>query len=103
MRLLCIGFALSVFAFACGGSDGGDAESYDTYQDCFDDHTMVESLSFHDAVVVCCIDHPIDGHKLACGATSADCVTYLGANLTSSATTDQVQMACDDYAVQKDQ
>jgi len=102
MRLLCIGFALSVFAFACGSDSSGE-EAFDTYQECFDDHTMEEHLEFQEAVVVCCTDHPIDGHKLACGATAADCVTYLGANLTSSASQADIQAACDEYETQKNQ
>jgi hypothetical protein len=94
---------LSVFAFACGSDDSSGEEAYDTYQECFDDHTMVENLEFQKAVVVCCIDHEIGGQKLACGATSADCVTYLGTNLTSSATQADVQAACDEYETQKGQ
>lgn len=102
MRLLCIGFVLCLSTVACSDDHGGGEEAYDTFQECFDDHTMVESLPFQDAVVVCCISHPIDGHTLVCGATAADCVTYLGDNLTSSATDAEVQAACDDYATQKD-
>jgi hypothetical protein len=62
---------------------------------------MVESLPFLQAVVVCCLDHPIDGAKEACGAGAADCVTYLGANLTSSATQAEIEAACDEYVRQK--
>jgi hypothetical protein len=98
MRLLCIGFALSVFAAACGSDSSGE-EAFDTYQDCFDEHTMEEGLDFQEAVVVCCIDHEIDGHKLVCGDTAADCVTYLGDNLSTSG---DIQAACDEYETQKD-
>ena len=103
MRLLCIGFALSLFSFACSDDHSSGEEAYSTYQDCFDDHTMEEGLDFEKAVVVCCIDHEIDGQKLACGATAADCVTYLGANLTSSATQADIDAACAEYETQKGQ
>lgn len=83
---------------ACGKSG---EQAYGSYQACFDDHTMVESLPFQEAVVVCCTDHAIDGHKLACGADASACVTYLGANLTSSATAADVMAACTEYEIQK--
>jgi len=80
------------------GSNPPDAEPYDTYQDCFDDHHVTESLSVHDSIVVCCLDHPIAGVKPACGATAPDCETYLGTNLaTTSATPAEVTMSCADY------
>jgi len=90
-------FALTL---GCGGG-GNDAEPYDTYQECFDDHTIEESLSIHDAIVVCCLDHPIAGVHPSCGDTSAACQTYLGTNLTTTATAAEVTMACDDYITEK--
>jgi hypothetical protein len=96
--LLCLGLA---FAEGCGGGNSTDAEPFDTFQACFDEHHVTESLPVHDAIVVCCIDHPIAGKKPACGATAADCMTYLGTNLSSSsATTDEVTMACADFETQ---
>lgn len=97
MRLLCIGALL--FAMSCSH----DHEGYSTFQDCYDDHTIEEGLSFQEAVVVCCIDHEIDGESGVCGATAADCVTYLDANLTSTATSADTQAACDEYETQKGQ
>lgn len=95
--------SLSMFA-ACGSDDGEDAEAFPTFQECFDDHHNVEQLSVNNAIVVCCIDHPINGTKLVCGADAAACKTYLGTNLTStSATPAEVDAACADYATQKDQ
>jgi len=96
MRLLCIGL---LFAFA--GCHDHEHEGFDTFQACFDDHTMEENLPFQEAVVVCCLDHPIDGKKEACGVTAPECVTYLTANLTSSGTTTEVEAACDEYISQK--
>jgi len=96
--LVTLGLAL---AAGCGGG-GTDAEPFDTFQACFDEHAVTESLPVQQAIVVCCIDHPINGVAPACGATAADCVTYLGANLAStSATTDEINMACADYETQK--
>ena len=101
MRFNLFAFASTVLVFAaCGNSN--DTGAYPTYQACFDDHHSVETLSIHDAIVVCCLDHPIDGHTLACGADAADCMTYLSANLSStSATAAEVTTACTDYQTQK--
>lgn len=93
--------ALSLFT-ACGGHDHG---SYDTYQACFEDHTIGESLPVQQAIVICCLDHPIAGMgSPVCGDTTAACATYLGANLTAaSATPADVTAACQDYVTQKGQ
>lgn len=76
-------------------------ESYDTYQECFDDHTSVEKLPIDEAIVVCCLEHPIAGVSPACGNSKSDCIFYLTDNLdqTSASTTD-VMDACADYASQ---
>lgn len=90
---------LLLFCIAC--HDDHDHEGFHTFQACFDDHTMEESLPFQQAVVVCCLDHPIHGVTEACGTTQADCVTYLTANLTSSATQAEIDAACTEYVTQK--
>jgi hypothetical protein len=89
--------AAVLFCVACGHSHDG----YSTFQACFDEHVGAEALPFQEAVVVCCLDHPIDGVKEACGTNAANCVLYLDANLTSTATEAEVQAACDEYARQK--
>ena len=93
-------FALAavLFCFACHDHDH---DGYSTFQACFDEHTMEESLPFQEAVVVCCLDHPINGVDEACGANAAECVTYLTANLTSTATMVEVMTACTEYETQK--
>ena len=67
MRLFAIGsfiaFAMSMFLGACGHDHGG---AYATYQKCFDDHTMAESLPFQEAVVICCSEHEIAGSAADC-------------------------------------
>lgn len=105
MRLaiaLCL--TLAPFAFAaCGGDDGGGEEAFDTFQDCFDDHHTEEALPTQQAIVVCCLEHPIGGVTEVCGADAAACMTYLATNLsTSSATSAEVSAACTDYETQKD-
>jgi hypothetical protein len=94
MRLALAALLLSV---ACGDHDHG---GYPTYQVCFDEHIGAEALPFYQAVIICCADHPIDGVGEVCGQTAAACVTYLGSNLTSTATQQEVQAACDEYIVQ---
>ncbi len=76
-------------------------EAYPTYQECFDDHTEVEKLPVMEAIVVCCIDHPIAGTKPACGLTKPDCINYLTANLDqTSASTVEVMDSCAEYITQ---
>lgn len=96
-------FALVAFLVcaACGGHEA-DNEPYPTYQECFDDHTKVESLPVKEAIVVCCLEHPIAGVMPVCGNTAAECVAYLNANLSAtSASGTDVMAACDDYIAKK--
>jgi hypothetical protein len=101
MRLVLTAILFSTLAFACGHDDG--EEAFDTYQACFDDHTSGgEMLPVKEAIVVCCLEHPIAGHTEVCGATTADCMTYLSTNLSAtSATATEVSEACMDYVTQK--
>lgn len=96
--------ALSALSFAaCGGDDDNDDEGFDTFQACFDDHHGEEGLSVGQAIVVCCLDHPINGVTEVCGADAAACTTYVTANVTStSATSTEISAACTDYQTQKD-
>ena len=94
MRALCVGIAL--FAFACHDHDHAD---YASLQACWDVHTNEEHLGFQEALVVCCLDHL--GSPDTCGKTAPECVTYVGANLTSTATSTEIETACDEYIVQK--
>lgn len=96
----CSGLALALaLAASCGG--GGDDESYDTFQACFDDHHGEEGYDAMQAITICTLDHPVKGVDLEF-ATAAECVTYVTANLTTgSATTAEIQAGCDDYITQK--
>ena len=100
MKLLALLFVSTLVMplVACGDDP---PESYATYQECFDDHTQKESLPVGEAITVCCIDHPIMDVKPACGATQADCINYLTANLNqTSASPGEVMSACADYITQ---
>jgi hypothetical protein len=100
MRAILIAL-VACLPFGCG-DDGHDATPFTSFQACFDNHTDVELLPTHTAIVVCCLDHPIVGMSPACGDTEADCINYLTANLNQTdASTTQVMDACVDYISQK--
>ena len=91
--MIALPFAVS----ACGGDDA-DNEAFDTLQDCFDDHHGTEGLPIDQAIVVCCVDHPIAGVHPSCGSTEAACQTHVDAELDpASATTDEIATACQEY------
>jgi hypothetical protein len=101
MKLAVVLFSFVVIG-AAGCEDGHDHSAYTTYQACFDQHTMKEKLPLQEAIVVCCLDHPIDGVSPACGDTKPDCINYLTANLNqTSASTTEVMDACTEYVSQK--
>lgn len=93
MRLVC--FALVSVLAACHSHD----EAYATYQACYVDHHEEESLSVSESIIVCCLDHPIEGDT-GCGTTAAECVTYLTGKVMGP-TSDEIMSACDEYVVQK--
>ncbi len=100
LRSLVLAFVLCMPAATGCGEDG--PEAFPTYQECFDDRAVDNAVPVKEAIVVCCTDHAIAGVKPVCMGTRADCINYLTAgNLdqTSASTTD-VQEACDDYIAQ---
>jgi hypothetical protein len=95
-------FAFTLLLIGSVGCKDDPEEAYATYQECFDDHTMVETLPAQEAIVVCCLEHPINGISPACGDIKADCINYLTINLNqTSASTTTVMDACADYVTQK--
>jgi len=95
--LLCAG---------CGNSGTKDADPFDTFQACYDEHHTTEGFSTQRAIEICCIDHPIGGAKAntVCGDTAASCTTYVTANLmdsTDSTLTSDISTACTDYVVDR--
>jgi len=95
-------FASSLVLTACSDSKE-DAEPFDTLQACYDDHHNTEMLPVTQAIVVCCVDHPIAGVHPSCKDTQADCVTHVTAELGSSVIASDVQAACTDYIKQLSQ
>jgi len=90
-----------LFLFACGGDDGDT--DYLAFRECFVEHTAVESLPVEQAIVVCALDHTVNGSTLDF-ATAAECEAYMDANLEDfDATTAQIMAACADYIIQKDE
>jgi hypothetical protein len=92
--------SLSLVLAACGDSKS-DADPFDTLQACFDEHHNMESLSVHDAIVVCCLDHPIAGVHPSCKDTQADCVAHVRAELTATTLDADIAAACTTYIMQK--
>ncbi len=93
-----LAFAALLFCVACGHDH--DEEGFDTFQACYDDHHNEEMLGIQEAIVVCCLDHPISGVSEVCGADATSCVTYLSTNL-SGPTQAEVMAACTEYETQK--
>jgi len=88
--------ALSL-TLGCGGGDS-EEEAYDTLDDCFVDHTQVDALPVVEALVVCCLEHPIAGVAPSCGATQDECEAHVGEEIDVSEASDQeVIDACTDY------
>ncbi|MBL0215343.1 MAG: hypothetical protein IPQ07_15835 [Myxococcales bacterium] len=100
MKLAAALFALLVIGSV--GCKDDPPEAYPTYQECFDDHTTHEMLPVMEAIVICCLEHPIAGVAPVCGDTKPDCINYLTNNLNqTSASTIEVMDACADYVTQK--
>lgn len=101
MRIAIVRSLLTVplLLAACHHDDA--AEPFDTLQACFDEHHNMESLSVHDSIVVCCLDHPIAGVHPSCKDSQADCVTHVDAQLDPSVSLTDIQAACTDYIAQK--
>ena len=95
-------FALPLAIAACGDSTA-DADPFDTLQACFDEHNKEESLPVQQAIVVCCVDHPIAGIHPSCTDTQAACVTHVRGELDSTVSDADISAACTDYITKKGQ
>lgn len=105
MRSIASLFLASIFVLslaACGDDEGSGEEAFANFQDCFDDHhDGDESLSVENAITVCVLEHPIAGALLDFD-TSAECQTFVAANLDDAdATAEQITAGCDEYIAQK--
>jgi hypothetical protein len=102
MRFVLFAFVSTAFLFAACHDHEHDA--YDNFQKCFEDHTMVEALPVDQAIVICCIEHPLGSapQNTACGADAQACVTFVTANVAAgTATAAQITMGCDEYVTQR--
>jgi hypothetical protein len=97
--LASISLIVPLILAACGGGD--DAEPFDTLQACYDEHHNEESLPVQDAIVVCCLDHPIAGVHPSCKDTQADCVAHVDTELDPSVGSADIQAACTEYITEK--
>ena len=100
---LTLGLVLALVVPACSSSEPVDADPFDTLQACYDEHhSGGESLPIQQAIVTCCLDHPIAGQKApTCLNTQADCVTHVRAALASSILDADIAAACMTYISQK--
>jgi hypothetical protein len=98
--LLAVSLALPLVLAACGDSEM-DADPFDTLQACYDEHHTTEALTVQQAIVVCCLDHPIAGVHPSCRDTQADCVTHVRAELGAAVLDSDIAAACTTYISQK--
>jgi hypothetical protein len=97
-------FVVPLVLAACSDDKNNqDAEPFDTLQDCFDDHHNEEHLTTKEALVVCCVDHPIGDQKLhpSCGDTLDACKTHVRGEIDTSVTDTDIGDACADYLNRK--
>lgn len=95
--------ALPLVLTACGSNNPVDADPFDTLQACYDDHhSGSEHLPIQQAIVTCCLDHPIANMKApTCLNTVADCVAHVRAALDASILDADINAACTTYISQK--
>jgi hypothetical protein len=99
--VFCVGVA---HTFGCSSdSKPVDADPFDTFQMCYDDHHVTEGFGVQKALEICCIDHPIGGAKAntVCGDTAASCTTYVNANVSPAPAASDVSTACSDYVISR--
>lgn len=96
-------YAASVAAFlllsACGHSHSSG--SYDSLQQCFDDHHNDESLPIDQSIVICCLEHPIGGSTTPCGDTQSACEAFVRDALDNTVTAADISAGCAIYIEQK--
>lgn len=95
--------ALPLALTACSNKEEADNEPFDTFQDCYDDHQPpTASFTVQEAIVICCLDHPIGGTPApTCPKIQVDCVTHVRAALDPSILDADITAACMTYISQK--
>lgn len=98
MRFLaCV--VLGLFAVGC--SDDGPKE-FETYQGCYDELTLQDNRMKIEAIVACCLEHPIAGTAPSCGDDQSACINYLTVNLAQTdADITAKSEACTAYIMQR--
>jgi len=95
MRSLASCVVLGLLALGCG-EDG--PKEFPSYQECFDELTLDDGRMKIDAIVACCLEHPINGTAPSCGADQSECINYLTVNLAQTDADITVQTeACTAY------
>ncbi len=83
-------------------NSAADDDAFDTLQACYDEHHGSENLTVQQAIVTCCLDHPIGGQAApTCLNTQADCVTHVRPLLDTSVLDADISAACTTYISQK--
>jgi hypothetical protein len=101
--LLASFLAFPLTLTACSNNEPVDADPFDTLQACYDEHHGGdEHLPIQQAIVTCCLDHPIAGMKApTCLDSKADCVTHVRAALDVSILSADIDAACMTYITEK--
>ncbi len=88
---------------ACSSNSPADNDPFTTLQACYDDHhSGTDHLPIQQAIVTCCLDHPIGGMAApTCLDTQADCVAHVRAALDPSILDADITAACMIYISQK--
>lgn len=88
---------------ACSDDNKADADPFDTLQACYDEHhSGDEHLPIQQAIVTCCLDHPIANMMApTCLDTQADCVTHVRDALDPSILGADIDAACMTYITEK--
>lgn len=102
--MLAVALAVGLAACTSSAKVGPDEDYFKTLQACFDAHTQSEGMTLQQAVVTCCIDHPIGDAKdtavhPSCGVSTDDCSAHVHAELPALST-DDVAAACKTYVEQ---
>lgn len=104
VRLCVISVFVGAAALAACGGGGKDNDPFATYQDCFNEHHTTENFDVQQAMVICCISHPIGSAAMnvVCGSNATDCASYITSNLMASDVAPaDITAACMDYVTQR--